>query len=330
MLCVMELFAPEIKPDETLMEPRKSRLLIGHEKECSKLLAMVRAGRLPQGIIFSGMRGIGKATAAFAFCRFLLSGAGNEEKMDAPDGHEVFARVASAGESDLLTIEKLQDKHLLGVGVVRKIANFVHHTASKDDGWRVVVVDDADIMTTSAQNALLKILEEPPPKTVLILVAHRIGRLLPTIRSRAGVINFMPLCKGDMAQILSLSPNVPTDDDLEFLHSLSGGSAGSALSYMEGEAIEVWTKVKELLESKNWKDIHSFAENMGRKDAGETYKTFADLIMWNARASCKKEIGNMDLVRVHDELLKHFSNVNNNSLDHKYGVIGVFKIMQGK
>ena len=126
--------------------------------------------------------------------RFLL--ASREERSGAAeDGlavdreSGVFRRVAAGGHADLLTIERAYDarrRRLRGEIVVedaREITGFFRLTAA-EEGWRIVVVDGAEEMNRSAANALLKVLEEPPRRTLLLLVSHGPGRLLPTIRSR--------------------------------------------------------------------------------------------------------------------------------------------------
>src|SRR5205814_6509761 len=160
---------------------------------------LVEAGRLPHAILLSGPRGIGKATFAFRLARFLLAGPedlpaemfGETEKgglaIDSESG--VFRRVASGGHADLLTVERAYDprrRRMRGeivVGDTREISAFLRLTPA-EGGWRVVIVDGADEMNRNAANALLKILEEPPQRALLLLVAHSPGRLLPTIRSR--------------------------------------------------------------------------------------------------------------------------------------------------
>ena len=157
------------------------------------------AGRLPHAILLGGPRGIGKATLAFRFARFLLAhgdwdGAAGVEPLnassriglavDAQSG--VFRRVAAGGHADLLTVERGWDprrRRLRGEIVVedtRETAAFLRLTAA-EEGWRVVIVDGAEEMNRNAANAVLKILEEPSDRALLLLVSHSPGQLLPTI-----------------------------------------------------------------------------------------------------------------------------------------------------
>ncbi len=157
-----------------------------------------QAGRLPHAILLSGPRGIGKATLAFRLARFLLAGPGDlpAEMLETGEGglaidpeSSLFRRVASGGHADLLTVERAYDprRRRLRSDIVvedtRAIAGFFRLTAA-EEGWRIVIVDGAEEMNRNAANALLKILEEPPRRGLLLLVSHSPGRLLPTVRSR--------------------------------------------------------------------------------------------------------------------------------------------------
>ena len=187
--------------DEALASPpRANPDFVGHEAAEVALRLLVDSGRLPHALLLSGPRGIGKATLAFRLARFVLAGAGEGAPLalfGAPVGSPadpglaispesgVFRRVAAGGHADLLTVERAFDprrKRLrseIVVDDVREIGAFLHLTAA-EGGWRVVIVDGADAMNRNAGNALLKILEEPPRRTLLVLVAHSPGKLLPT------------------------------------------------------------------------------------------------------------------------------------------------------
>ena len=172
----------DIRELAPLPSPREATDLIGHMAVDAMLQGLVNGGAMPHAVIFAGSAGIGKATAAFRLARLLLARPGAAD--------DVARKVASGGHPDLLVVERPHDdrkdrrRDAVDIDSIRRIAPFMHMTASQDGGWRVAIVDDADTMTTQAQNAILKILEEPPSRAVLILVCHRIGGLIPTIRSR--------------------------------------------------------------------------------------------------------------------------------------------------
>src|SRR5215469_13580615 len=156
--------------------PRENAALLGHEAAEAALLGAYRSGRLPHAWLFSGPRGIGKATLAFRFARFVLAGGGEGGLFAAapttlamPPTHPVFRRVASGGHADLLVVERGLDskrrklRSEIVVDDTRAIAGFLRLTPAEGN-WRVVIVDGADLMNRNAANALLKTLEEPPQK----------------------------------------------------------------------------------------------------------------------------------------------------------------------
>ena len=175
----------------SILEPRENPELLGHANAERELRAAWDSGRLPHGWLICGPRGIGKATLAFRFARFVLSGGGGveSETLAIDETNPIFRRVASGGHTDLMTLERAYDEKeqrrrgVIVVDDVRAAGRFLSLTAGEGD-WRVVVVDAADEMNANASNALLKILEEPPARTLMLLVCHAPGRLPATIRSR--------------------------------------------------------------------------------------------------------------------------------------------------
>ena len=131
---------------------------------------------------------------------------GAEDEGLAVDPHSgVFHRVASGGHADLLTVERAYDprrrrlRSEIIVEDAREIAGFFRLTAA-EEGWRIVIVDGAEEMNRIAANALLKILEEPPRRALLLLVSHSAVRVLPTIRSRCRLLVLRPLATEQVAR----------------------------------------------------------------------------------------------------------------------------------
>ena len=226
-------------------DPRHNPDLLAHHAAEQVLLDAWNSGRLPHAWLIGGIPGIGKATLAFRFARFVLANGIEQtgglfgdpppaESLYVAPTHPVFTRIASNGHADLLTIERPFDdkkgrlKTDIPVDQVRRIAPFLHLTAA-EGGWRVVVVDGADRLNTSGQNAILKILEEPPARTVLLVVTENPGGLLPTIRSRCRKLLLPPLPEEVVIDLLGRhQPDLP-DADRAALARLAEGSIGRAL-----------------------------------------------------------------------------------------------------
>src|SRR5947209_5696866 len=244
--------------------PRTNPDLLGHDEADAELRRLFDSGRMPHALLLSGPRGIGKATLAFRLARFVLAQGAGEGMAPALFGDDtagglaispdsgVFRRVASGGHADLLTVERAYDprrrrmRSEIVVDDAREIASFLRLTPA-EGGWRVVVVDGADEMNRNAANSLLKILEEPPKRTVLLLVAHSPGRLLPTIRSRCRRFPLQPLPAAIVRDLLTrYRPDLP-DAQAEALTALSAGSIGRALDLAAAGGVELYEQVLALL-----------------------------------------------------------------------------------
>ena len=194
--------------------PWRSQRLVGHDEAEKTMLAAHQSGRLHHAWLLTGLRGIGKATLAWRFARFLLCGQQQGGLFgDGPENLEVAADapgralVDARSHPDLFHLRRslnpdtIRMRAEIAVDDVRGLGAFMHMTPAMGK-WRVAIVDSADEMNRNSANAVLKILEEPPPNAVLLIVAHAPGRLLPTIRSRCRRLALQPLTEDAVVRLL--------------------------------------------------------------------------------------------------------------------------------
>jgi DNA polymerase-3 subunit delta' len=244
-------------------DPAEHALLVGHAEQSAMLAASHRAGRLHHGLLFSGPAGIGKATLAFRLAYHLLAhprGSTAPETIGQPDpANPAFRQIAQAAHPSVLHLTRPFDektkkfKTVLAVDEVRRVSRFLSMTAH-DGGWRVVVVDPADDLNTAAANALLKNLEEPPPRALFVLVTHQPGRLLPTIRSRCQLVPFSPLADAEVAAVFAgLGLSLPADTAQRAAPlERAEGSVRAAIMLTEYGGLEIAGAVDEILAARRF------------------------------------------------------------------------------
>ena len=357
--------APDVEqpPDATpaAPAPRANPDLVGHESAERELRCLLEAGRLPHAILLSGPRGIGKATLAFRFARFLLANGDHsatavESGLAIDPESGVFRRVAAGGHADLLTVARAYDlrrRRLRGEIVVedaREITSFFRLTAA-EEGWRIVIVDGAEEMNRSAANAVLKILEEPPRRALLLLVSHSPGRLLPTIRSRCRRFPLHPVGRPLVTRLLRRYRPELAQPEAEALAALSDGSIGRALELAEAGGLALYRSVLEILSQTPQLDVirlHAFADRLARADAEEAYRGAEELLLQLlarlAALSARRQPGGEEIIGGEDEAMRRlagradaarwaalreevgrvFASTDKLNLDRKQAMLGVF------
>jgi len=343
--------------------PRENPSLSGHEPAEQELLRAFASGRLPHGLLITGPRGIGKATLAFRFARFLLSqgaepGTGGlfapavPASLALPAEHPVFRRVASNGHADLFTVERgidpkrKRERTEIVVEDTRAIAAFLRLTPA-EGGWRIVIVDTADEMNRNAANAVLKILEEPPDRAILILVSDNPGRLLPTIRSRCRRLTLRPPADVVVADLIGRYRPDLSASDRAALIELAEGSIGHALELADEDGLTLHRRLLELLGALpeiNGAALHEFAEGVARWGSEDAFRVLAELMPATlARAIAKaarspgageggeaalaKVIGRRGLdrwVEVWEKIAELFAQADAVNLDRKQVVLNAF------
>ncbi len=351
-------------PDPENVTSRSNPDFYGHDDIERALLKDYQSGRLPHAIVLAGPAGVGKATFAFRLARFLLAespsqdaglfgeGAPVQSMHIAPE-HPVFRRVASGGHADLLTIEREYDekkgrfKNEISIEAVRRIPGFLRKTAA-EGGWRVVIVDSAEYISSYNQNVLLKILEEPPTKTVLIVTTSQPGLLLPTIRSRCRVVHFDPLSKDVMTRLLERHAPGLGADDRTILETVAAGSIGAAVQYCNNNGITLYKDVMKILAtvpSLDVQAVHDFADKTAKAGAENNYDTFRDLMIslceQQARHAMRGQAHAQDMLSnirqaysdrhffgAWEKVTEHFHQAEVYNLDKRQAIIGAFLMIQ--
>jgi len=265
----------ELDRIEGVDHPRQTTRLTGHDGALAIVARALHNGKPPAAWLICGPPGVGKATMAYRIARYLLAyGAGNKGPADlsVPANDPASIQVAAGSHPGLLVLKRSTDPDsgkmmsVLSVGEVRRLAAFFGMTSGAG-GWRVAIVDTADDMNDSAANALLKLLEEPPSRAMLLVLSNTPGRLLPTIRSRCQRLNLRPLSDGDMTiELARLLPELDADERAA-LARLAGGSLGAALRLAGGEGLTLAQEADRLIDQAARPDIpalFAFAEKTAR------------------------------------------------------------------
>ena len=222
--------------------------IIGQERACRILRTMLARDSVPHALLFTGSDGIGKATTARAMamalnCPSPVCGASGGKPVDACGTCRNCHRILTAHHPDVLHLEPAGA--VFRIGQVRALLATL---AMKpyEARHRVVILGDAHTMTPAAGNALLKVLEEPPPRTVMILTAPQASDLLPTLVSRCQHIRFQPLSSEAIVALLFDHRQVD-GEDAALIAAMSGGSAGRALALSQRSSAGEWRRRRDWL-----------------------------------------------------------------------------------
>jgi DNA polymerase III subunit delta' len=230
--------------------PRETAMLHGQEAAAAAYRAAMSSGRAPHGWLVTGPRGTGKATLAWAMARHLLA-ADPAAPLEMSPEHPVFRQTRALSHPGLALVRRPWDDKAgrlraeITVDEVRGLNGFFRLSAA-EGGARVAIIDSADELNTSAANALLKLLEEPPARATLILVSHRPARLLPTIRSRCRELRCRPLEPAPLAAALTAAGAEEGGDPVA-LAELAAGSVGAAFRLAGEGGLALYGEVADLL-----------------------------------------------------------------------------------
>ena len=264
-------------------------MIVGQDRAVEQFAAAWQRRTLHHAWLLAGPKGVGKASfARAAAIRVLADAAGppvGQPGLATPEEHPIARLVEAGSHPDMRWLKRLEKEKGEGfarnitVKQVRELADLLGATPFLSP-WRVVVVDAADDLEPSGANALLKMLEEPPPNSLFLLVTHAPGRLLPTIRSRCRRLDFAGLSDDAMRSVLEAAAPETAPRERQRLVAISGGSAGRALAFAELDLVPLEEAATAILrdgDPANQKRSKLAAE-LGRKSAADRYQAFLDLV----------------------------------------------------
>lgn len=262
-------------------------MIVGQDRAVGQFASAWGSRKLHHAWLLAGPKGVGKASFAHAAARRLLADAAGPVSdlpgIETADDHPIVKLIEAGSHPDMRHIERLVNEKTgnlarnISVDQVREIGEFLALTPALSD-WRVVVIDSADDLEPSGANAVLKILEEPPPNSIFLLVSHAPGRLLPTIRSRCRRLDFQRLHDDAMTSILEERTSL-TGSERQRIVAMSEGSAGRALAFAELGLAKIEDAALAILRQGDPTNARrsDLASELGKKASAERYAAFLDL-----------------------------------------------------
>lgn len=304
--------------DSQLRHPRDTLELIGQTETENQLLQALSSGRMPHAWLINGPKGIGKATLAYRFARYLLSD-GTGATLDVDMAIPAVRRVQSQSHADIMVLESSGGD--ISVEEARELSEFLSFTPA-EGRWRVVIIDSIDDMNRNAANAILKTLEEPPARAILLLISHNPGILLPTIRSRCRVLKLTPLSTSDFATIVRDHAPALDADMQQAYYRLSSGSPGLALFLIEQEALALYHALLEFFplgkQTPDWLRAHAVADQMAGVSNAVRFEAMQHVLQYLFHQLIRTRLGERsqadDMLEGEGDVLRH---------------IASFKTMQG-
>lgn len=300
---------PEPDRLEGAPHPRETSHLFGHSQAQTDFLDAFNSHRLHHAWLLCGPRGIGKATLAWKLARFLLATPEDDggffapekpTRLDIPDDHPVANHLRALADPNFRLVRRTihpttgKMRSVISVEDIRLLKE-KQALSSADGGRRVVIIDSSDEMNASASNALLKLLEEPPAKVTMLLIAHQPAKLLPTIRSRCRTLALWPLSPPDLSDALTQAGAELDPADAQALAELAGGSVGAAFRLIGQDALPKYRALVTTLASHpriSRPRLIAFADSAGAREGPEAFETAVTLIdLFLSRAARTGSLG---------------------------------------
>ena len=263
-------------------------MIIGQDRAVEQLASAWASRRLHHAWLLAGPKGVGKASFAAAAARRVLAEAAGPHfdlpGLETPSDHPIVKLIDAGSHPDMRWLERLPKEKGEGltrnitVKQVRELGDLFDLSPAMSD-WRVAVIDTIDELEPSAANALLKMLEEPPPNSIFLLVSHAPGRLLPTIRSRCRRLDFQTLSDDAMTSILEAKAPETSAAERQRVIAMAGGSAGRAIALSELGLAKLEDAAIAILRQGDATNARrsDLASELGKKASADRYAAFLDL-----------------------------------------------------
>lgn len=342
-------------PDaSSYISPKNNTFLLGQEKAEQIMLEAWKNNSMHNSWLLCGTEGIGKATLAYRFARFLLAADPAKKEsytsLEISENNPVYKLTTSNAHPDLKVIERdytetdkrkilkaikegealseeelkdLKKSAFIKVDEVRTINEFLSKK-SADNNWRIVIIDSIDDMNSSSANAVLKILEEPPAKSILLLISHNPEKLLPTIKSRCAKLKLSPLDDKVLASLMRRYRPQLSEKEISGLTAICSGSIGKALVYSDKKALQYYDDLCRLVSAKEkfkLSELLAYCE-MAAKDE-EVYALIQELILKFISENMTTTSHIEELSDVWEKTIKVFDEVDRLNMEKKQVLINV-------
>jgi DNA polymerase-3 subunit delta' len=276
----------DLEPDAFpgALHPREQFAFYGHREGEVAFLDSLKSGRIHHAWLIGGPPGIGKATLAYRVARAVLNnGTTDLATLDVDQDSRTARQIMASSHPGLAVLrrsagtDKKAASTTIPVDAVRRAMGMFNST-SANGGYRICIVDSAEDLTTASANALLKVIEEPPPRSIFLIVSHAPQRVLPTIRSRCRRLLLRPLVANDVSGVVHSLGEPWNSAEPQMLHraiELGEGSVRRTLEMLDEDVVAHIERVSGLLDQLPRKDdrqILALAESLARKDADDAYE----------------------------------------------------------
>ena len=227
--------------------PRTTEKLFGHFDEYQTFAENFRTGNIHHAWLIIGPQGIGKATLAWKLVNLILEENREFQNLGKATNSAVAKQIAALSAPGLFLCRRQFDEKLkrvkkqISINEIRKMKSFFNFSET-EKGWKVAIIDSADELSISASNALLKLIEEPPRKTIFLLICHQFSKILPTVRSRCRLMRLKPITNEELCEALTVNgfdPQRLEPENLKTLYFLCKGSVGSAIHLLQRDGVSI-------------------------------------------------------------------------------------------